>query len=130
MKRRRLQAFVGPVRRGQSGMIADRDFWQVAMTFTNALGGLCVVLLCALTPPSALIAQRGAGAAGTPIALDATTTILLGADEPPALIEAARDLASDFEKVLGQKPRIVQRREEAGRATVLIGYRSALVQGL
>jgi hypothetical protein len=64
------------------------------------------------------------------VVLDATTTILIGADEPSPVAEAARDLASDFEKVLGRKPRIVQRREETGPATVLIGYRSTLLQGL
>jgi Glycosyl hydrolase family 115 len=69
-------------------------------------------------------------AADAPLVLDATTTILIGADEPSPLSEAAQDLASDFEKVLGQKPRIVQRREDAGPSTVVIGYRSALLAGL
>ncbi len=88
-----------------------------------------VILGCgALVSPRA--AQRGATTPAAQFALDASTTILIGADEPPALMEAAQDLASDFEKVLGRKPRIVQRREEAGRATVVIGHRSALVQGL
>jgi hypothetical protein len=62
--------------------------------------------------------------------LDATTTILIGADELPPVAEAAEDLASDFEKVLGQKPRIVHRREDAGPATVVIGYRSTLLEGI
>jgi hypothetical protein len=69
-------------------------------------------------------------AADAPLVLDATTTILIGADEPLPVSEAARDLASDFEKVLGQKPRLVQRREEAGPSTIVIGYRSALLGGL
>src|SRR6266571_3729173 len=32
------------------------------------------------------------------VTLDASSTILLGADEPPSLVEAAQDLAGDFEK--------------------------------
>src|SRR6266496_6699420 len=76
-------------------------------------------------------AQGRTRAANAPIVLDTTTTILIGADEPLPVMEAARDLASDFEKVLGRKPRLVQRPEEAaGSTTVLIGYRSTLLQGL
>src|SRR6266513_5002003 len=75
-------------------------------------------------------AQGRTRAAGAPIVLDATTTILIGADEPLPVLEAARDLASDFEKVLGQKPKLVQRPEEAGSAAIVIGYRSTPVQAL
>src|SRR5205814_5763637 len=55
--------------------------------------------------------QARTRAANTPLVLDGATSILIGADESPAVVEAARDLASDFEKVLGRKPRLVQRRE-------------------
>src|SRR5437762_9845608 len=73
---------------------------------------------------------RGGADASSVIVLDPSTTILIGADEPPAVQQAARDLASDFEKVLGQKPRLVQRADDAGSVTILIGYRSTLVQAL
>src|SRR5206468_6684318 len=117
-------------RRGR-GMIGGQAFRQVAMTEETTavpfrlrarrsllitrlcgVGGLGVLLLYgahALAVPGAPVAQQRARPASAPIALDAATTILIGADEPPALLEAARDLASDFEKVVGQKPRLVQR---------------------
>jgi glycosyl hydrolase family 115 (putative glucuronidase) len=90
----------------------------VVFALTTACGG------------TAWAAQGRTRAANAPIVLDTTTTILIGADEPLPVMEAARDLASDFEKVLGQKPRLVQRPEEAGSTTVLIGYRSTLLRGL
>ena len=74
--------------------------------------------------------QARTRAASAPLVLDGATSILIGADESPAVVEAARDLASDFEKVLGRKPRLVQRREDAGPATIVIGFRSTLLEGL
>jgi hypothetical protein len=98
-------------------------------------GGLPVVALVLAVGWSGIewggrMMAQGRASAAAPMSLDATTTILIGADEPPPVAEAAKDLASDFEKVLGQKPRIVQRREDAAPATIVIGYRSTLLQGL
>jgi len=75
-------------------------------------------------------AQRGGRGANAPIVIDATTTILLGADEAPALAAAVDDLASDLEKVLGRKPRIVRRPEEAGASAIVVGQKSTIVAGL
>ena len=41
----------------------------------------------------------------TPVILDSAVTLLLGPEEPLPIAEAARDLAGDFEKVLGKKPK-------------------------
>ena len=75
-------------------------------------------------------AQRGRRGADAPIVVDGTTTILLGADEPPPLAAAVDDLVSDFEKVFGRKPRVVRRPEDAGSSTVVVGQRSAVVATL
>jgi hypothetical protein len=64
------------------------------------------------------------------VILDSTVTLLLGPEEPLPIVEAAGDLAGDFEKVLGKKPKIVQRREDAAPVTILIGYQSKLLEGL
>lgn len=61
-----------------------------------------------------------------PIILDSTLTILLGPQEPLAVEDAAKDLQSDFGKVLGKKPRIVRRLEDAAPVTILIGVASTL----
>jgi len=90
-------------------------------------GWIALLLLGAVASPGLPGTARAAQAPAA-VTLDAATTILIGADEPAPLMEAARDLASDFERVLGRKPAIVQRREEAGRATVVIGSRSPIVQ--
>src|SRR3954447_1673105 len=55
-----------------------------------------------------------------PIVLDATTTIVVGPEQPGPVMEAARDLAADFEQVVGRKPRIVERRENAAAPAIVI----------
>jgi hypothetical protein len=75
-------------------------------------------------------AQRGGGGANAPIVIDANTTILLGADEAPALAAAVEDLAGDLEKVLGRKPRIVRRPEDAGASAIVVGQKSTIATGL
>jgi hypothetical protein len=94
-----------------------------------------LVVAIALTIACAAVARAGQAptrgrAAGPPLVLDGETTILIGADEPAPVAAAARDLAADFEKVLGRKPRLVQRAEDATSSTVVIGFRSPLLQGL
>ena len=64
------------------------------------------------------------------VILDSTVAILLGPDEPLPIVEAAQDLAGDFEKVLGKKPRIVHRKEDAAPVTILLGYQSKLLEGM
>ena len=91
--------------------------WALTMVF----GGGAVA---GQTPP------RGRASLRAPLALNGDTTILIAADEPAPVAMAARDLAADFEKVLGRAPRIVQRPEDTAATTVVIGFRSTLVQGL
>jgi hypothetical protein len=76
---------------------------------------LAVVVLACLTAP-----VRGTGRAAAPIVLDSTTAIVVAAGQPGPVMEAANDLASDFEKVVGTRPRIVERRENAGGSAIVI----------
>src|SRR5262249_14087241 len=62
------------------------------------------------------------------VTIDASTRIVVGPEEPPPVAAAARDLAGDLEKVLGQRPRIVQRLEDGGAAPIVIGFRSPFLQ--
>jgi len=62
------------------------------------------------------------------VILDSTVTILLGPEEPLPIAEAAQDLAGDLEKVLGKKPKILRRGEDAAPVTILIGYQSKLLE--
>lgn len=55
-----------------------------------------------------------------PLTLDATTAIVVPTGEPGPVMEAATDLASDVEKVLGRKPRIVARREGTSGSAIVI----------
>ncbi len=93
------------------------------------LVALAVAAACVVTAGARISAQRGA-VAGAPLVLDGTSTILLGADEAPAVAAAVDDLAADMERVLGRKPRVVRRPEDAGTATIVVGYRSTVVAGL
>jgi len=60
-----------------------------------------------------------------PIVVDASTTIVVGAEQPAPVMTAARDLATDMEKVLGRAPRIVPRREDASGAAIVISSRAS-----
>ncbi len=75
-------------------------------------------------------AARSGKPAGNPLVLNSNVTILVGADEPGAVALAAQDLASDFEKVLGSKPAIVNRTEDAAAVTIVINDQSKLVANL
>jgi hypothetical protein len=67
-------------------------------------------IMCTAAAAICLTAPAGVTVAGTaPLILDATTTIV-AAGHPAPVMEAVNDLASDFEKVIGRRPRIVQRR--------------------
>lgn len=60
------------------------------------------------------------------LGLDANVTILESPDTPGPIQKAAQDLSTDFEKVLGRRLRIVNREEDAGAVTILVGELSKL----
>src|SRR2546430_1579290 len=60
------------------------------------------------------------------VILDSTLTILENADAPPPIRNAAEDLATDFGKVFGTRPRIIERKEDAARVTILVGEQSQI----
>ncbi|HEX5228958.1 MAG TPA: glycosyl hydrolase 115 family protein, partial [Bryobacteraceae bacterium] len=64
------------------------------------------------------------------VAIDSSAVLLVPSDEPDPVREAAKDLAGDFEKVFGKKPRITTRSEDAAAVTILIGSKSTEVQKL
>jgi hypothetical protein len=61
--------------------------------------------------------------AAAPLVVDGSTAIVVGGDQPAAVMSAARDLASDMEKVFGRAPRIVARREDAPATAIVIASR-------
>jgi hypothetical protein len=95
-----------------SGLSAGRGrkgkFWVSALSmllFTCAMGH-----------------GQAASAASQPgIALDGSTTIFVGAEQPGPVLLAARDLATDMRKVFGTEPKIVRDERQAGPVTVVAG---------
>ena len=65
-----------------------------------------------------------------PVVVDGTVTILQSADEPEPVQKAVNDLARDLEAVLGKSPKIVNREEDAGAVTMLVGEQSKLPEAL
>ena len=64
------------------------------------------------------------------VVLDAAVTILESADAPEPVQKAAQDLASDFQKVMGKKPRIVTSLADAGSTTILIGEQANIPEAM
>ena len=67
---------------------------------------------------------------GDSVIVHSNAAIFLGPDEPLPIVQAVRDLASDFEKVLGKKPRVMNREENAAPVTIWIGEKSKLPEAL
>ncbi len=56
--------------------------------------------------------------------------IIVSVQEPPAVQRAAKDLQSDFAKVLGRTPQIVDGFQDAGPLAIFIGQRDHIPAGL
>jgi hypothetical protein len=61
-----------------------------------------------------------------PIVLGPTVTIFVSSDEIGPVQKAVEDLASDFQSVTGKRPKIVNRREDAGAQTIWVCEQSKL----
>jgi hypothetical protein len=66
------------------------------------------------------LGQRGRQATSD-FVLDRSVTIVVSSDEPGPVRLAAEDLAGDFAKVLGTRPNIVARVEDAGQKAIVVG---------
>jgi len=64
------------------------------------------------------------------MALGPGDTIFESSDAPGPIHQATQDLANDFEKVFGARPRIVHREQDAGPVTVVIGEQSKIPEAL
>ena len=64
------------------------------------------------------------------LVVDGTVTILQSADEPEPVQKAVNDLARDLESVLGKRPKIVNRHEDAATITIVVGEQSKLPEAL
>ena len=80
---------------------------------------LAIVAVCLTAPVT------GTGRDAAPIVLDSGTTIVVGADQPGPVLEAVNDLASDFQKIVGSKPRIIQGRDDVRGSAIVIATGAA-----
>jgi hypothetical protein len=64
------------------------------------------------------------------IVVSASTEIVVAAGEPAAVRSAAEDLADDFEKVLGTKPRIVAQPSDSDVTAIVIGEQSRIPESV
>lgn len=62
------------------------------------------------------------------ILLNSAITLLRSGDAALPIQEAIDNLATDFQKVFGKKPRAITREEDAGPVTILIGEQSKIPQ--
>jgi hypothetical protein len=75
------------------------------------------------------LGQRGHQATGD-FMLDRSVAIVVSSDEPQPVRLAAEDLAGDFEKVLGTRPNIVTRVEDAGQQAIVVSELDRLSPGM
>jgi hypothetical protein len=101
---------------------------------------ITVVTLLVLFLPSAAAqsAKTQSSAKGTPaksihvpvIILNSAVTILESPNAPKPIQKAAEDLASDFQKVMGKKPKIVTSPSDAGPVTILIEEQAKIPEAM
>lgn len=78
---------------------------------------LCFLILgCAMG-----YARAGSMNPETEILLNSRTTIFVGQDQPGPVLLAAKDLATDMQKVFGTEPQIVREEKDAGPVTIIVG---------
>jgi hypothetical protein len=77
-------------------------------------------LLLALGSLSAFC-QSARADSGHGIVLDGHATIFVARDQPGPVLLAAKDLASDMQKVFGTAPKIVHNQSDAGPVTIVVG---------
>jgi hypothetical protein len=90
----------------------------------------CAGMTSALADSKTFASQNAQNQRGNTIVLDSTTTILVRVDTAEPIRQAAEDLASDFQKVLGKKPRIVNREEDAGPTAILVAEQSKVPENM
>ena len=116
--------------------IASRKHYAAcAVTPLAALGALfCLCATCASPASSAPNPrQRPKNSAHAPqatVVLNPNFTILESPHELEPIQQAAADLASDFQKVMGKAPRILTRREDAGPVTILIARQTEVPESM
>ena len=100
------------------------------MNFT-LLRTLCIFILAVAASALAQsnVEARGAGT-NAAVAVSGSTELVLATDEPAAVRTAAEDLANDFEKVFGTKPRLVAQPETSGASVIVIGEQSKIPEAI
>lgn len=88
----------------------------------------CVLAGTCFLPALARARQESASNHGysETVVLDATLTIIRSPDEPEPVRLAIQDLADDFQAVLGTRPAIVDRKEDAAAVAILAGEQSRI----
>lgn len=93
------------------------------MPFRRFAFSLVVIPACAISLfASATRASSGSNA----IRLDSSAVIFLEPNSPAPLRKAAEDLRSDFAKVFGKKPSIINQTKDAGEVTIVVAVASAI----
>ena len=95
----------------------------------ESMFALVGILACAMVHSQTVAEGHGTQNSNT-IVLDSKLTIVESADASSPIRRATEDLASDFGKVLGTKPRIVARQEEGGSEIIFIGEQPKIPEGI
>ncbi len=107
---------------------------QPAVRWSKCLALISLSVLCAahaFAGPQAVAHKSDSnGRRDGVLRLDANLTILESPDTRGPIQKAIEDLSTDFEKVLGKKPRIVNREEDAGAVTILVGEQSKIPEAM
>src|SRR5438045_9004003 len=95
------------------------------MTATRTIVVRCVAIAC-LWPTSALAQRTGSSTSTTAVSgsdsiiLDRTTVIVEGSSAPAPIREATEDLAADFEKVFGNRLKMIEIEKGIGVSSVIM----------
>jgi len=105
-----------------------RSFLSFAIALCTMIYGLSTSALAQSQGSRA--SQHKQGTRADAVVLNSSLTILESADSSSPIRHAAEDLAADFGKVFGTKPRIIYSEEDAAPVTILIGERSKIPESV